>query len=60
MNQKLAIIIIALAIAGHFLVMDYYNKSLDSVVSTIKPAITANQQYREMLLDDNTVYQAPR
>ncbi|MDQ5938484.1 MAG: hypothetical protein QG603_636 [Patescibacteria group bacterium] len=60
MNQKLAIIIIALAIAGHFLVMDYYNKSLDSVVSTIKPAITANQQYREMLLDDNTVNQAPR
>ena len=54
MNQKLAIIIIALAIAGHFLVVDYYNKSLEAVVSTIKPAITANQQYREMLNEDNT------
>lgn len=59
MNQKLAIIIIALAIAGHFLVVDYYDKSLDSVVSTIKPAITANQQYREMLLDEEKINKAP-
>jgi hypothetical protein len=59
MNQKLAIIIIALAIVGHFLVMDYYSKSLDAVVSTIKPAISANQQYRE-LLDEDNVNKAPR
>ncbi|MFA6252817.1 MAG: CapA family protein [Patescibacteria group bacterium] len=58
MNQKLAIIIIALAIAGHFLVVDYYNKSLDAVVSTIKPAIMVNQQYKE-LLDDEKINQAP-
>lgn len=53
MNQKLAIIIIALAIAGHFLVVDYYDKSLDAVVSTIKPAITASQQYEDLLNEDN-------
>ncbi len=59
MNQKLAIIIIALAIAGHFLVMDYYNKSLDAVVFTIKPAIMVNQQYREMLLDEEKINKVP-
>jgi hypothetical protein len=59
MNQKLAIIIIALAIAGHFLVVDYYNQSLDAVVSTIKPALSVNQQYKE-LLDEDYSNQAPR
>ena len=54
MNQKLAIAIIALAIAIHFLVVDYYSKSLEAVVSTIKPAITASQQYDELLNEDNS------
>ncbi len=58
MNRKLAIIIIALAIAGHFLVVDYYSKSLDAVVSTIKPAITASQQYGDLLNEDN-IQKAP-
>lgn len=58
MNRTLAIIIIALAIAGHFLVVDYYNKSLDAVVSTIKPAIMVNRQYKE-IFDEDKINQAP-
>ena len=59
MNKKLAFAIIALAVAVHFLIVDYYNRSLDTVVANIKPAINVNQEIKNMLDDNEKLNQAP-
>lgn len=49
MNKKIAFAIIAIAVAAHFLLVDYYNKSLDTVVANIKPVIAIDQELENSL-----------